>query len=44
MENIVGKYQCGFMKDKSTTDEIQSMTQIPGEDLRACNQHVSFVL
>jgi sorting nexin-29 len=28
MENIVGKYQCGFRNGKSTTDQIQSMRQI----------------
>jgi sorting nexin-29 len=28
MENIVGKYQCGFRNGKSTTDQIQSMRKI----------------
>jgi hypothetical protein len=28
MENIVGKYQCGFRKGISTIDQIQSMRQI----------------
>jgi hypothetical protein len=28
MESIVGKYQCGFRKGKSTINQIQSMTQI----------------
>jgi sorting nexin-29 len=28
MESIVGKYQCGFRKGKSTTDQIRSMRQI----------------
>jgi len=28
MENIVGKYQCGFRNGKSTNDQIQSMRKI----------------
>jgi sorting nexin-29 len=28
MENVVGKYQCGFRNGKSTTVQIQSMRQI----------------
>jgi len=28
MENIVGQYQCGFRKSKSTTDQIQSVRQV----------------
>jgi len=28
IENIGGKYKCGFRNGKSTIDQIQSMTQI----------------
>jgi sorting nexin-29 len=28
MENMIGKYQCGFRNGKSTTDKVQSMRQI----------------
>jgi sorting nexin-29 len=28
MENIVGQYQCGFRKGKSTTNQIQSMSKV----------------
>jgi hypothetical protein len=40
LESIVGKYQCGFRKRKSTIDQIQSMRD-SGEDLGVWNQHVS---
>jgi hypothetical protein len=33
MENIVGKYQCGFRKGISKIDQIQSMRQILEETL-----------
>jgi hypothetical protein len=44
MENIIGKYHCGFRKGKSTIDQSQFMTQILEETSRVWNQHVSFVL
>lgn len=28
LENIIGKYQCGFMREKSTTDQIFAIRQI----------------